>query len=291
MRGLLRQDRCLALGRSRVLARLPVLAWALVVGCLASLPLATAVAADGPAPIEVRVGGYSFPPYVDFAADGDPHGFALDLLASLNRQQQRYWFRFVATSPNRRYQDFATGRFDMMLFEHLSWGWANEMMEASRPFLRDSDRFVTAVAAGRDQQYFATLDNKHIFATHGFHYRFVGDDPDPAALASRFRLALLDPKASSLDRGLQQIALGQADLMVVTDSYLQHYFRQRPAMSQQLLLAAEADSEYLHGALLRRQRALTAAEFDGLIAGLRQSGELQRLAEQYGVGSLLLPAP
>ena len=70
----------------------------------------------------------------------------------MNRSQDHYQFRFVLTSPNRRFQDFAAGRFDMMLFEDIRWGWANQMMEATQPFLHDADLFVTTVRGGRSRR-------------------------------------------------------------------------------------------------------------------------------------------
>jgi polar amino acid transport system substrate-binding protein len=242
-------------------------------------------------PIEVKVGGYAFPPFVDVSTGEQVQGLALDLLTVMNRQQDRYRFRFVLTSPNRRFQDFAAGRFDMMLFEDQRWGWANEMMEATQPFLRDGDLFVTRQQGDRDQRYFAELHGKQIYAVRGYHYAFADYIADPDTLKTRFGVELLDPKASSLDRGLNQVAAGRAELMMITVSYLQHYFRQYPAMRAQLLAAEKWDSEYRHGALVRRQHPFRASDFDALMAQLRQSGEWQALTERYGVESLQLAAP
>ena len=239
-------------------------------------------------PVSVRVGGYLFPPYVDVAANGDAQGLAPDLLAALNRSQSDFHFRFVLTSPNRRFQDFAVGRFDMILFEDLRWGWANTMMQASRPFLRDADVFVSQ--SHRDQSYFQQLGGKRIYAVRGYHYAFAGYNGDPDQLKQQFGVELLDPRGPSLDRGLQALANGQADLMMVTESYLHYYFQQRPDMRERLLMAERSDSAYQHGALVRRQHALTASHFDQLLDLLRRNGELQQLASHYGINHLVIGA-
>lgn len=248
----------------------------------------------GPAqaePVDIQVGGYVFPPYVDVGVDGQARGLSLDLIAALNQHQQEYRFRFVLTSSNRRYADFAAGRFDLILFEDLRWGWANTVMTSTAPLVQDSDRFVTGRLVGRDQDYFAELCGKQIFAVRGYHYAFANFDADPDALASRFKITLLDPSAASLERGLQQVANGQTELMIVTDSYLQHYLAQRPAMRERLLRAATPDGEYRLGALVRQQPTLDAAGFDALLAGLRANGSLQALAGRYGISQLLEPVP
>ena len=245
--------------------------------------LAGSVQADA---VTVKVGGYLFPPYVDVAANGDAFGLAPDLLAALNRSQSEFRFHFVLTSPNRRFQDFAAGRFDMMLFEDQRWGWANTVMEPTTPFLRDGDVFVSQ--SHRHPSYFAELTGKRIFAVRGYHYAFANYNADPEHLKQRFGVDLLDPRGPSLDRGLQAVANGQAELMMVTESYLNYYFQQRPDMRDRLLIANELDSTYRHGALVRRQSTFNAARFDQLLDLLRSNGELAQLTGHYGINHLLL---
>lgn len=239
-------------------------------------------------PMTIRVGAYPFPPFVDLATSGEVSGLTPDMLAVLNDSQDRYRFELVLTSPNRRFQDFAAGRFDMILFEDPRWGWANTMMDASLPILRDGDVFVTARQADRDQSYFNDLRGKRLYAIRGYHYAFAGFDADPESLQQRFRIELLDPRGPSLDRGLQHVAGGQAELMVITASYLAFYFQQRPVMRERLLMANRFDSEYQLGALVRRQLSLTAAGLDALLNALRERGELETLTRRYGVSEALL---
>jgi len=236
--------------------------------------------------VTVRVGGYLFPPYVDVTANGEAVGLAPDLLAALNRSQSEFRFHFVLTSPNRRFQDFAAGRFDMMLFEDQRWGWANTVMEPTTPFLRDGDVFVSQ--SHRDQSYFAELTGKRIFAVRGYHYAFADYSADPELLKQRFGVDLLDPRGPSLDRGLQAVANGQTELMMITESYLLYYFQQRPDLRERLLVAAEPDSVYRHGALVRRQPGFNAGRFDQLLDLLRSNGELDQLTNRYGISHLLL---
>lgn len=239
-------------------------------------------------PLTVRVGAYPFPPFVDLATSGEVSGLTPDLLAVLNDSQDRYRFELVLTSPNRRFQDFAAGRFDMILFEDPRWGWANTMMDASQPILRDGDVFVTARQADRNQSYFSELRGKRLYAIRGYHYAFAGFDADPESLRQRFRIELLDPRGPSLDRGLQQVAGGQAELMIITASYLAYYFQQRPVMRERLLMAEHFDSDYQLGALVRRQLPLTVDGLDGLLIDLHTRGELVALTRRYGVSEALL---
>ncbi|RMF16464.1 MAG: amino acid ABC transporter substrate-binding protein, partial [Gammaproteobacteria bacterium] len=146
----------------------------------------------------VRVGGYSFPPYVSRIADNRVEGISGQLLVALNQVQNQYTFRFVPTSSKRRYRDFEQGRFDLMLFESPQWGWQGKPVRASRIFLTGGEVYVARRAPARDQRFFDSLDDKRIVAILGYHYGFANFVADEEVLHSRFDILLSTSHMGSL---------------------------------------------------------------------------------------------
>ena len=56
-------------------------------------------------------------------------GLLPDLLATLNAQQSDYQFVLVPTSVTRRFRDFQSARYDLIMFESPTWGWQTRPMK------------------------------------------------------------------------------------------------------------------------------------------------------------------
>ncbi|CUW41394.1 Putative amino acid ABC transporter periplasmic protein [Magnetospirillum sp. XM-1] len=244
-----------------------------VLGLLAALPaLAGKV---------VKVGGYDFAPFVEGSGTGQPDGLALRLIEAMNKHQDRFTFQFVPTSPNRRYKDFETGKFDVMLFESPDWGWIERKLpvEASRVFLDGGELYVALAQPGRGQDYFADLGAKRMVGLLGYHYGFANFEADPAVLSSRFRMTLVRDNSASIEAILKD----RGDVAVVTDAYLKRWLRTRPEVREKLLVSERFDQRYAHRALIRKGIDLTPAEMDRILSAMDLDGTLTRLWREFGI--------
>ena len=224
----------------------------------------------------VRVGGYVFPPFLEEKEGGGHAGAAVDLIAELNRLQDRWRFELVPKTAAGRYDDFRAGRFDMVLFENAAWGWAGMDVVASRIYLSGGEVYVAKRELGRDERYFSTLRGKRISAIRGYHYGFADSDADPAHLAERFFIRLSDSHRSNIE----DVVEGRADVSVVTRSYLARFLKERPELREELLVSRRLDQAYNHTILVRRGLPISRAEVNGLLDRIEESGFLGRLRER-----------
>jgi ABC-type amino acid transport substrate-binding protein len=230
---------------------------------------------------EILVGGYDFPPFVNTAPDGRVSGLTLDLIDALNHIQHKVVFRFVLTSPRRRYLDLMADRFDAIFFEEPQWGWRSKPypVDFSTVFLTGGEVFIARSKPGRGQSYFKSLKGKSLVGILGYHYAFAGYDADPAHLAAAFDIKLVSQPASSIVMVLEK----RADIAIVTKSYLWSYLAAHPALRGRLLISDRLDQLYRHRILLRRGAPVTIAEIDRLLEKMRRDGILARLWRKAGI--------
>jgi ABC-type amino acid transport substrate-binding protein len=240
-----------------------------VLGLLAAQPLLAAQL--------IKVGAYHFPPYVSKPESEAPQGLLLDLLATLNAQQSDYQFVLVPTSVTRRFRDFQSARYDLIMFESPTWGWQNTPHETFDLQVQDAEVYVAKAAAGRGQEYFSQFSGKRLALYNGYHYGFAQFNADPEYLAKQFNAVL----TYSHDSNLLMVLRERADLTVVTRSYLHRYLLRYPEQRTQMLVSDRVDQVYRHQALLRPNAPISVEGLRGLLRQLRDGGQLSALYRQY----------
>lgn len=253
------------------------------------LPVAPGI---GPGParaaedrVPVTLGGYLFPPYVFIDGKGKASGVSLDLMQAFHEMSPRYRFRFVPTTPVRRYQDMAAGRIDLIAFEMLAWGWEGKAVQASRPFLSGGEVYVAQAVRDRTQRWFDDVGARRIAAMRGYHYGFAGFQADPERLASTFAITLSDSHEANL--GL--VLTGKAELAVVTLEYLDHYLKERPEQRPLLLVSDRLDQSYRHSLVLRDGGPLSMEDAEWLLDGVQRGGRLDVILKKWGLTHLPRP--
>ena len=243
--------------------------WLVVLGLLAAQPLLAAQL--------IKVGAYHFPPYVSKPESEAPQGLLPDLLATLNAQQSDYQFVLVPTSVTRRFRDFQSARYDLIMFESPTWGWQNTPHETFDLQVQDAEVYVAKAAAGRGQEYFSQFSGKRLALYNGYHYGFAQFNADPEYLAKQFNAVL----TYSHDSNLLMVLRERADLTVVTRSYLHRYLLRYPEQRTQMLVSDRVDQVYRHQALLRPNAPISVVGLRGLLRQLRDGGQLSALYRQY----------
>lgn len=227
---------------------------------------------------QVKVGGYSFEPFVSHH-NGHTSGLALDLIKLLNASQQQFKFEFVLTSPKRRYLDFDNKRFDVILFENKEWGWQQKDIEASQVFLTGGEVYITFKTPEKTQAYFDHIGNQSIAAMLGYHYGFAMFDSDEVNLKQKFSITLLNKQNTIINQVIAQMV----DIGVVTNSHLQKQFKRNPQLKKQLLVSEKLDQVYNHTILVRKNSPVAIAEINTLLNQLNNSKKLTQLFSQYGL--------
>lgn len=243
--------------------------WLVVLGLLAAQPLLAAQL--------IKVGAYHFPPYVSKPEAEQAQGLLPDLLATLNAQQSDYQFVLVPTSVTRRFRDFQSARYDLIMFESPTWGWQNTPHETFDMQVQDAEVYVAKAAAGRGQEYFSQFSGKRLALYNGYHYGFAQFNADPEYLAKQFNAVL----TYSHDSNLLMVLRERADLTVVTRSYLHRYLLRYPEQRTQMLVSDRVDQVYRHQALLRPNAPISVEGLRALLRQLRDGGQLSALYRQY----------
>ena len=225
----------------------------------------------------IKVGAYHFPPYISKPEAEQAQGLLPDLLATLNAQQSDYQFVLVPTSVTRRFRDFQSARYDLIMFESPTWGWQNTPHETFDLQVQDAEVYVAKAAAGRGQEYFSQFSGKRLALYNGYHYGFAQFNADPEYLAKQFNAVL----TYSHDSNLLMVLRERADLTVVTRSYLHRYLLRYPEQRTQMLVSDRVDQVYRHQALLRPNAPISVEGLRGLLRQLRDGGQLRALYRQY----------
>ncbi|WP_051279535.1 substrate-binding periplasmic protein [Chitinilyticum aquatile] len=241
---------------------------------LATLALLCAIGAAQARQI-VRVGAYSFPPYVTIDAAGEAQ---IELVELLNRHQDRYEFRIVTTSPSRRYYDFSRNAFDVMFYENRDWGWQRYPVEVSPVYLTGGEQYVALQRPGRTQRYFDDFSGKRMLGMRGYHYGFASFNSDPEFLRRKFGMI----GTTNNEATLRLLLDGKGDVAVVTSAYLSQYLAANPELRSRLMISDRLDQEYRHTILVRSDFEPNAAELAALLRELEKSGVLRPLWQKYG---------
>lgn len=234
---------------------------------------------------EIRVGGYPFAPFVEKGPGGQWYGLTLDLIAALNRSQPDYRFIFVPTSSAQRYKALDIGRFDMMMFEDLKWGWHDHAVQASSSYYLGGEVYVAMRAPGRDQRFFEDVTRHRLIGVEGYHYGFSQFEGDPAHLRQRFRITLVKDNHSTL-RALQ---LGRGDVAVLTRAYLDSQLAREPALAEQLLISTRLDQRYQLRMLIAPAAPIALPVFEQMMQSLTRQGVAATLWRRYGLAPRSVP--
>lgn len=226
----------------------------------------------------IKVGGYLFPPYLEKSND-TYHGLTIDLIDALNSFQDRFTFQLIETSPKRRYEHFDSGRFDILMFEDINWGWQNRKVSYTDIMLQDGEVYITTFHESKDQSYFDDLSGKSITIILGYHYAFANFISDEQYLEQNFQILF----SRNHDINIRRVLNGIADISVVTVSYLKRYLMEHPQYAQSLLISEKYDQQYNQRILVSQNSAISVDEINQLLNDLNAKGILQRLWNSYGL--------
>lgn len=227
---------------------------------------------------KVAVGVYDYPPFYMQTTDGHG-GVTPDIIKLLNTAQQEFKFELVNTTSRRRYQDFESGLFDLMLFESTDWGWQGYDVVNTAPFFSGGEVWIAYASPGRDQHYFESITEKRLLGVLGYHYGFAALNSDPGYLQNKFSIHLLENQEKIISLIVEQ----KADMGIVAQSFLNHYIDKHPQLREKLLISQKFDQTYAHGVLVRKNAAINAEWLDRLFAQLRQQGQLESLWQQHNL--------
>lgn len=228
--------------------------------------------------IEITVGGYVFPPFVQTESE-HWSGLTFNLINLLNKHQNKYKFIFRKTSSLRRFKDLENKKYDAIFFEDIKWGWNKDQVDVSQPFLKGGEVFISKKEIGKDQEYFNDLKNKSILGYLGYHYGFADFNANQDYLKKNFNIKL----TSSHEGNILSVSLGRADLAIVTKSMLDHYFLENKEIKEKILISKKLDQAYNHTILVRKNGPISAEVMNTYLSELKTNGELTKLWQSFGI--------
>ncbi len=230
------------------------------------------------AKIQVNVGGYYYPPFVDITSK-KVSGLSLSMIEILNKQQDKYHFNFILTTAEHRYQDFKDNKYDIVLFENIAWGWQAYPVSPSDVYLTDKEVYIALKKSDRDQSFFQRLNNKVIAGIEGYHYRLFDYKIKKSEIEQNFTVTL----AKKHNQNINAILNNTADIAIVNWSYLQGYLLKYPEIKHKILIADKLDQRYTHSTLIRKNSVIDVKTFNHLLKLMKQNGALDQLWQQYGL--------
>ena len=242
---------------------------ALLVSCLLSINV---LAGD-----IVKVGIYDFPPYAFISEETT--GITVQMIAAMNKFQNKYEFVPIPTTAKRRYSDFENNKFDMMIFESQSWGWQQYPVTASKTFVTGLEVYVTQAKYGRGQDFFSDFKNKAMIGVLGYHYQFANFRTEQDYLKKNFNLF----QTNSQKKSLELILKDRGEIAVLSKEYLNYHFSHSPLDIPKLLISEKFDQIYQHTILVRKNNKLSVKYINELLDQMKQKGTLTPLWEKYGL--------
>ncbi|MCP4678195.1 MAG: transporter substrate-binding domain-containing protein [Deltaproteobacteria bacterium] len=226
----------------------------------------------------VKVGGYDFPPFVE-DIDGQGTGITLDLIEMMNSYQTEYRFEFIITSSKRRFDHFDAGRFNIIMFEGIDWGWKNKNVEATKVYLEGGSKYITKAGPGKDQRYFNNLKGKLILLILGYHYAFANFNSDPEYLKKNFNATM----TSTHEGNILSIIRGRADVAVVFKSYIQKYMHDHPSIKDKIIVSDIYENRNHYTSLVRKNTEPSVDQMNALLTNMDKDGLLAKLWKRHGI--------
>lgn len=230
----------------------------------------------------VTVGAYNFNPLITFDDGGNPEGLVVEVVEELNRRQQQFAFEILRTSSKRRFEDYRLGRYDVILFESLKWGWDTMEVDTTSVLLEDEEVFVALDKPERDQSFFDQVGERRMLAILGYHYGFADFDADETHLTRRFDIEM----SRSQERNMALILADRpsvAEVAVMPRSFLKRFGRKRPEDAAKLLVSERPDQVYDLRGMLRPTAALSADQLEALFQAMIDDGTYPAIVRRYGM--------
>lgn len=229
---------------------------------------------------QIKIGAAHFLPFID-AREGKPIAGAItDLVMALNQIQTDFQFIIVPTSPKYRHMEFKKGLHDLSMFDNIEWGWDKPLAMASKPYLFGGEVYITQTSQGRDERYFADLNDKKMIGVAGYHYGFANFNSDPTYLKTHYQMRFTQSNLSSIKMVL---AGNRGDVAVVTKSFLNQYLSRNPKDHERILVSKKLDQEYRHTMVIRKGINLTVQHLNGYIDQLQKTGVLTDIWRKHEI--------
>lgn len=226
--------------------------------CFLALLLSAPIVSGNTRPIIVKVGGYEFSPFIE--KEGK-EGIVKELIAKLNSTQDKYRFEFVLTSANRRYRDFKSQKYDVILFEDEAWSWKKLGINYARTTIIGSGKEV-AVAFNdgtRDQSYFDNLSDKKIEVVLGYHYQLTDMKSDTQTLMKK---GIIQGKSN--ENNLEDLLSKKVDITFINSMMFSRFLNKNKELKDKFLIRQKVDHLYALRGLIHPNSPIKASELERL---------------------------
>jgi hypothetical protein len=232
--------------------------YALKISFLLVLIFSTPIVSGNTQPIVVKIGGYEFAPFIE--KEGR-EGIVKDLIAKLNTSQEKYHFEFVLTSANRRYRDFQTQKYDIILFEDEAWSWKKLGINYARTGIIGNGKELAVAMndVSRDQSYFDNLNDKRIEVVLGYHYQVTDMKSDAQTMMNK---KIIQGKSSQ--DNLEDLLSKKVDVTFINSFMLSRFLKKNKELKEKLLIRNKVDQQYALRCLIHPNSPIKVSELERL---------------------------
>ncbi|WP_413287969.1 substrate-binding periplasmic protein [Bdellovibrio sp. HCB337] len=225
----------------------------------------------------VKVGAVEFPPYIHIESDGKVTGILADLLEFMNSTQKDYEFQAMPISAMRRHGDFKNGVYDLSFFDNIEWGWDRSAVDASDVYMKGKEIYIARKKVYRDPAFFSDFTRKNMVGILGYHYGFAGHNADPNYLRKKYNMQLV----SSNEGCVKMILFDRGDIAVVSDVFLNGYFKKNPDDKSKIMISTKVDQQYSHRVMVRKNIRPTVQEINLLLTQFKKSKKFKEIQDYY----------
>lgn len=229
-------------------------------------------------PLEINIAVVrNQPPY---AFDGNK-GLVNDLVDALNKLQNKYLFTVEHITPYRAEQGMNENNLDLIAMTNINWRHQGGDISASKDLLLVKDVFFSLKQFQTQENLFKNIGQSthSISGVVGFSYHYANFETNQQILNSKYNTKVVVDEPSVI----KNVLTGKSKLGISSTTSLNYFSKTNPAEYSKLYIHEKADSQYYRHFIISNLSEIKKQEFDDLIDKMRESGQLERIFNQYGL--------
>jgi len=226
--------------------------------------------------IDVIVGLSVRPPFLEVSGK---NGVGPDILTALNSVQDQFSFQYKVIPSQRKVQAIKERWTDISMWDNLSWGWKDSLMQASTPIVNSKDVFITLASEQRTQHFFDDLTTKKFAFVTGYHYKVANFETDVNKLSKRFNLSMVGTEEAAV----KMVLAKRVEVAIVSETALNWFLIRYPKYNSTFLISKTFDTQYSRHFLGMYKGVIKMSEINQFLALADKEGLLAPIYKKYGL--------
>jgi ABC-type amino acid transport substrate-binding protein len=227
-------------------------------------------------PTDVIVGLSVRPPFLGAL---EKSGAGPDILKVLNTIQTEYNFLFKVIPSSRKTQAIKENWVDIVMWDNLSWGWENTLMQASISLVSSKDIYIALVEDNRTNDFFDDLSNRKLSFVSSYHYKITNFETNEDELSKRFDFYMVRTEEAAIRMVLSK----RVEATITSETALSWFLIRYPQYMPQILISKHFDTQYSRHFLVPKDGAINIEDINLLLKLADEKGLLAPIYKKYGL--------